>query len=159
MSTIELKPCPFCGGAAEASGMYVGGESWGAVSCTLCHAKIEYSHNEWDKDCPSPEKIKAFLTDAWNRRVFAPPQREATMSKPKLKPCPFCGKEPKVIRLAGSYGYYPERYVVKCQTQDLNGKNTCPCYGSEYSKFLPGERETEEEAIEAWNKRATIRQK
>lgn len=84
---------------------------------------------------------------------------EIIMPKPKLKPCPFCGKEPKVVRLAGSHGYYPERYVVRCQTQNLGGKNTCPCYGSEYSKFLPGERATEEEAIETWNERASICQK
>lgn len=69
MPTPKLKQCPFCGGQAQASGMYVGGESWGAVSCTLCRVKMEYSHNEWDKDCPSPEKIKAVLSAAWNRRA------------------------------------------------------------------------------------------
>jgi len=75
------------------------------------------------------------------------------MSTPKLEPCPFCGKRPKVICLPGSYGYTPVRYAVRCDTSNIRGGDTCPCYGSKYSNFLPGERETEEEAIEVWNTR------
>ncbi len=32
-----------------------------------------------------------------------------------LKPCPFCGKEPRFDKCEGTYGYTPNRYFIKCE--------------------------------------------
>ena len=32
----------------------------------------------------------------------------------ELKPCPFCGKTPKINFKVGSYGYTPDSWVIKC---------------------------------------------
>lgn len=56
-------------------------------------------------------------------------------TEPKPKPCPFCGKEPRI------YGDKPQVYIA-CVNQD------CPV-NSETIFF-----QTREEAIEAWNRRA-----
>lgn len=68
---IQLKPCPFCGGKAVASGFYCGDEVYGAASCSLCKANIEIVRNAFDPDCPSnaDERLKAAAANAWNRRV------------------------------------------------------------------------------------------
>lgn len=56
----------------------------------------------------------------------------------KLKPCPFCGEIPTVVH--DTQGY--ESYDIQC----VNGECSCMpvtwCYP------------TQEEAIEAWNRRA-----
>ena len=60
------------------------------------------------------------------------------MAKPKLLPCPFCGKEPYISEpkfLNGSY-------QIACD-EDMNNCQVNP--------FVDGE--TYEEAIEFWNKR------
>ena len=51
----------------------------------------------------------------------------------KLKPCPFCGGEAKLNLLLGNY-------CVTCKS----------CMGA----IFPATGMTEEEAIEAWNRRA-----
>lgn len=60
--------------------------------------------------------------------------RGGTMSE--LKPCPFCGSEANML---GDYDY--SNYHANC-TNDECGCYWVACY------------ETEQEAIEAWNRRA-----
>ncbi|MFA5659131.1 MAG: Lar family restriction alleviation protein [Oscillospiraceae bacterium] len=58
---IELKPCPFCGGAAKATAHFNGGtgNSWEVVECTQCGVSQPvskyYSHKQ--------------AIAAWNRRA------------------------------------------------------------------------------------------
>ena len=52
-----------------------------------------------------------------------------------LKPCPFCGKYPQA--------------VVDCETEEKFGVKCFNCGGS-----ICPEKETLQEAIEAWNRRA-----
>lgn len=63
----------------------------------------------------------------------------------KLKPCPFCGKEVAEVLKLGEYGddyVNPNHFVVVC---DFHKEGCGAACGGEY--------ETEEEAIEAWNRR------
>ena len=55
------------------------------------------------------------------------------MKEVKLKPCPFCGGEAEVALFLGNY-----LVVCKC----------CP------GAIFPRKGMTEEEAVEAWNRRA-----
>lgn len=64
--SVELKPCPFCGGKAE----LVIGEHEKRIICSSCGAYVENS----------PE---------WTIRDW---ERREKPSNP-LKPCPFCGKD------------------------------------------------------------------
>ena len=57
----------------------------------------------------------------------------------KLKPCPFCGGEAHTA-IEDCYGYYGDDWLVFCDECSLQ-------FG--FTKQF----ETEEEAIEAWNKR------
>ena len=57
------------------------------------------------------------------------------MSEPKLKPCPFCGGEAKLINILN---YYGDIYWVKCE--ECNAETP-----SDFEK---------DEAIAAWNRRA-----
>ena len=52
MKTIELKPCPFCGGEAE-----IQGEDYFWSECKYCSAE---TMGNWDV---------AEAIEAWNRRV------------------------------------------------------------------------------------------
>ena len=58
----------------------------------------------------------------------------------ELKPCPFCGEDPQVIRIKGKDGWR-DRFTVRCP-YDHGG---CGAEGGMYHY--------EEEAVEAWNKR------
>lgn len=58
--------------------------------------------------------------------------------KPILKPCPFCGRRPSKVRK------YDEYYRVECKGKSSN------CF----IRPKTGLYETEEAAIEAWNRRA-----
>lgn len=53
------------------------------------------------------------------------------MSEPKLKPCPFCGREP-------TYWHWNYGFMIECHQNDHR---------------IQCEAKTQEEAIEAWNKR------
>lgn len=54
----------------------------------------------------------------------------------ELKPCPFCGGSARVLELNG---FYQHTHFVSCDTCNAAGDT----------------RETEEAAIEAWNRRVT----
>ena len=58
-----------------------------------------------------------------------------------LKPCPFCGKEATVIKTkaysTGAVLYHVWHYALVCPLREVRTENM----------------ETEEEAIEAWNRR------
>lgn len=69
----ELKPCPFCGGVAEADSMqpyraFDDGsiEDQAAVYCTQCNAGISFCY----ADAPGVDrdKIIAYVVDNWNQR-------------------------------------------------------------------------------------------
>lgn len=61
----------------------------------------------------------------------------------KLKPCPFCGKEPEVIKIWVSDSLHESGYswIVRCNYL----KGGCGAQG--------GSRTKKEEAIEIWNRR------
>ena len=61
------------------------------------------------------------------------------MDKPELKPCPFCGGEALTIYWDGS-----KTYSVGCV-------NTFVCHGGTHTSKI---YRTEQEAAEAWNRRA-----
>lgn len=71
--TTELKPCPFCGGAAKLKQERTGqghGESYDVViaGCTVCTASVRfagYYQHETSERC-------VLAVEAWNARVFAP---------------------------------------------------------------------------------------
>ena len=65
--------------------------------------------------------------------------------EPYLKPCPFCGgkaKREESYNITGSGKLVP-KYYIKCGNKDC-GLDVATCY-----------RETEEEAVEIWNRRVT----
>ena len=55
--TQKLKPCPFCGGKAEASEVRAGDFNYSVVTCGECWAKSP--HHVWRQDAIA----------AWNRRA------------------------------------------------------------------------------------------
>lgn len=61
----------------------------------------------------------------------------------ELKPCPFCGEDPQVIRIKGKDGWR-DRYTVRCP-YDHGG---CGAEGGMYHY--------EAEAVEAWNRRDLV---
>jgi len=65
--------------------------------------------------------------------------------KPKLKPCPFCGCEITVERK----GWFRSDTII--DQYKLVGKHKDGCIFSELSWM--GGYETQDEAIEAWNRR------
>ena len=62
-----------------------------------------------------------------------------------LKPCPFCGSKPKPYIEYGSYGYFPNKFSIKC-----DGCNTAMYIVDDYT-------DTDENIMtqlaERWNKR------
>ena len=73
------------------------------------------------------------------------------MSKCELKPCPFCGGEAMLYHQSSKYTKYDGNYVYcfngcGCRTRLFE------CYGNTGKTH----KETEQEAINAWNRRAKI---
>lgn len=62
----------------------------------------------------------------------------------KLKPCPFCGTEPRMGVTEPTFG--EPRYFVECEG-----------VGCKVVAYTPNEYETALEAAEAWNARACDR--
>lgn len=68
----------------------------------------------------------------------------------KLKPCPFCGKEPRIQRdgrwpRSGPFeGQRVDAFEVVCDNY------RCPIYHADIRYYL-----SEEDAVKAWNRRAT----
>lgn len=65
MATIDLLPCPFCGGSAEYDNSDHGPYEW--INCETCGAKgptVNYNRSGLGS-----------ARDAWNRRVPTPAQR------------------------------------------------------------------------------------
>lgn len=58
---VALKPCPFCGGKAEAVN-YI---TEGAVRCTICWVRVSRAHNSPTIDDGYPAAISA-----WNTRAI-----------------------------------------------------------------------------------------
>jgi len=71
--TIELKPCPFCGGAAEMRHILYGGET---VRCTVCGAEGPLPVG---KPAGSPGWTKQGAALAWNGRDASQPPRQAAI--------------------------------------------------------------------------------
>lgn len=66
------------------------------------------------------------------------------MEETELKPCPFCGTEPKMGVTEPTFG--EPRYFVECEG-----------VGCKVVAYTPNEYETALEAAEAWNARACDR--
>lgn len=66
--------------------------------------------------------------------------RKAERMDKNLKPCPFCGEDPQIIRIKGKDGWR-DRYTVRCP-YDHDG---CGAEGGMYH--------SEAEAVWAWNQR------
>lgn len=67
MNSIELKPCPFCGGEAV---LIATSNCSGYVSCTRCGIK---TNKYWDESMSMPEKERkkwyTYVAKLWNRRA------------------------------------------------------------------------------------------
>ena len=133
MREKNIRPCPFCGGAAGISMTFTddGGPSY-VVQCV---------------DCGAQGPINWYEIDAihdWNDRVDKPnhTEGEPEMKKEiKIKACPFCGGAGKLIDIYEGYKVTPvtfKRYRVFC---DRCGIET--------------DIETKENAIRKWNRRET----
>lgn len=59
----ELKPCPFCGGAAELKAILIGQNSQAYVRCKVCGTTSNY-FSENIAYCANEKAI-----EAWNRRM------------------------------------------------------------------------------------------
>lgn len=79
-NTLELKPCPFCGGKAEMiTGNIYCDKCYHYVECTICHSKttfviIEYPSinckGELDESTRyASEQAAKIAADTWNRRA------------------------------------------------------------------------------------------
>jgi Lar family restriction alleviation protein len=63
----------------------------------------------------------------------------------ELKPCPFCGRKPSKVREYYAVGTKNIYYAVECKAPNTK------CFVKPKTTFF----KTQEEAIEAWNRRAT----
>ena len=113
------------------------------MTCDKCkHFKIVYEPLRdtgviWDlgrAHCKKHNLIVDFANHGKFKRLECP-DKEERMSELKLKPCPFCGGEP-----------IP---VVDDETEDFFGVKCFACGGS-----IQAEKESLDEAIEEWNRRA-----
>lgn len=68
------------------------------------------------------------------------------MDEIKLKPCPFCGGEPKLVFEERSFDYAPDLNFVRC--------TECGSRGKVYHSNLIDEAGSGYSAIKAWNRRA-----
>ena len=68
--TIELKPCPFCGEAAEVVVLTNQGM---CIRCSSCYCRTPWHDDDGDKNFAFGTKsaFERTLTE-WNRRVFEP---------------------------------------------------------------------------------------
>jgi Lar family restriction alleviation protein len=75
----------------------------------------------------------------------------------ELKPCPFCGKEPTIVKLNGGYDAGRKdnygNFAISCEKCGLRFQTFC------VSAILKDDGElfitdTKSKAIEAWNRRA-----
>ena len=95
MCNIKLKPCPFCGGEAEAQNR---GIVW-VVICKNCETVTTFM--------PTAQRA----ADIWNRRD----KSTHWHIKPKFKPCPFCGNTvPKFYRSYGKRQYTVRGVDIYC---------------------------------------------
>lgn len=62
MGTLDLKPCPFCGGEAKLVNTMFAGDMYKTVFCLACNANTN-NFNARD------EKSAMRAVDAWNRRA------------------------------------------------------------------------------------------
>lgn len=62
-----------------------------------------------------------------------------------IKPCPFCGKKPKLGICEGTYGYTPNQYYISCDK----------CGATMYliDDYTKSKAECETELINRWNSR------
>lgn len=62
MTVIDLKPCPFCRGAA-----YLFVDDGVRVVCSKCRASSTTYKDTWEMSKPSVNAVRSAI-DSWNRR-------------------------------------------------------------------------------------------
>lgn len=70
----------------------------------------------------------------------------------QLKPCPFCGKTPKIEKEPGSYGYYPDVWVIKC-CNGIRIPHQAEEYDWEKRKHFRVDEIAKNEITKVWNTR------
>ena len=117
----ELKPCPFCGKIPQ----LIDAGTYYYVCCFNELCKI--------RPCTSEKNAPEEAISAWNTRP------EKININGKLKACPMCGSEAKLIHVCPG-----SSYSVVCSNDE------CPTIEQEdYS--------TEQKAIDVWNTRAEMK--
>ena len=73
----------------------------------------------------------------------------------ELKPCPFCGEKPKVTTLINNVGRaYQVSTIVCCKQCLISKQGLREVHIKEPARFIEAISSSEQQAIEAWNRRA-----
>ena len=88
MSSIELKPCPFCGGEVAMYDKFDDDiHKYFKIACGYCHLSMSsYTYRVYSEE--DRESTKTYLILAWNRRAYNKPIRQSCKSCKHYTPDP-----------------------------------------------------------------------